>query len=237
MVNTEITTTDIERAYKLLKTYYYDNNMTLNTRIAIAQYECENILGKSNWAKKFKEKYLDSKEKEKNIKEEIEKISVINIIKSTEPEKNNEEFTILTNKPNVKFKVKYNYLIDAPIEIHILSMLWIIKEGYILDLELSDDIYGSRLEIKKKYNCTNKYHIDKYKRNIFKLYHKQYSQWRDKALERVSNIMDNENSNALLINYRIDLETLYKEVLQVNKQLDTFLFSCIKKLINFLMKK
>ena len=79
---------DIERAYKLLKSYYYyDNNMTLNTKIAIAEYECSNILGNKNWAEEFKEKYLVSSEKEKNIEEKIKKISVIRAVKSIEPEK------------------------------------------------------------------------------------------------------------------------------------------------------
>ena len=80
---------DIERAYKLLKSYYYyDNNMTLNTKIAIAEYEYSNILGNKNWAEEFKEKYLVSSEKEKNIEEKIKKISVVRVIKSIEPEKN-----------------------------------------------------------------------------------------------------------------------------------------------------
>lgn len=242
---------DIERAYKLLKSYYYyDNNMTLNTKIAIAEYECSNILGNKNWAEEFKEKYLVSSEKEKNIEEKIKKISVVRVVKSIEPEKNiknyeeksksyEEKFQLLTNKPNIEFDINYNYLIDAPVEIHILSMLWIMKEGYLLDLKISDDIYGSRLEINKEYEC-----IDKYKKNVFKLYHKQYSLWRDKALKRVSDIINKEDSNAVLINldikryyYNIELEKLYKNILNVNENLDTFLFSCIQKINKFYNKK
>lgn len=49
MVEKKIEKIDIERAYKLLKTYYYyDSNVTLNTKISIAKYETENILGKEN---------------------------------------------------------------------------------------------------------------------------------------------------------------------------------------------
>lgn len=114
-----------------------------------------------------------------------------------------------------------------------------MKEGYLLDLKISDDIYGSRLEINKEYEC-----IDKYKKNIFKLYHKQYSLWRDKALKRVSDIINKEDSNAVLINldikryyYNIELEKLYKNILNVNKNLDTFLFSCIQKINKFYNEK
>lgn len=114
-----------------------------------------------------------------------------------------------------------------------------MKEGYLLDLKISDDIYGSRLEINKEYEC-----IDKYKKNVFKLYHKQYSLWRDKALKRVSDIINKEDSNAVLINldikryyYNIELEKLYKNILNVNENLDTFLFSCIQKINKFYNKK
>ena len=69
-----ITEKDIERAYKLLKTYYYyDNNIMMDTKIAIAKYECENILGKENWANNFKEMYFNSPESNENIEEKIKK--------------------------------------------------------------------------------------------------------------------------------------------------------------------
>lgn len=156
MVEKKIEKIDIERAYKLLKTYYYyDSNVTLNTKISIAKYETENILGKENWAEDFKNRYFNSEKSNDNIKEEIEKISVIRVIKSVESkeEGDKEFFQVLTNKTNINSKIKYNYIIDAPIEIHILSMLWIIKEGYLLDLEMSDDIYGNRLELNTQNGC------------------------------------------------------------------------------------
>lgn len=242
MVEKKIEKIDIERAYKLLKTYYYyDSNVTLNTKISIAKYETENILGKENWAEDFKNRYFNSEKSNDNIKEEIEKISVIRVIKSVESkeEGDKEFFQVLTNKTNINSKIKYNYIIDAPIEIHILSMLWIIKEGYLLDLEMSDDIYGNRLELNTQNGC-----IDFNKKNIFKRYYNQYSIWRDKALERVSDIVNKESSNAVLVNldvkhyyYSIELETLYKNILQTNKNLNTFLFECIKRINKFYNKK
>lgn len=260
MMKDYITEKDIERAYKLLKTYYYyDSNIMQDIKIDIAKYECENILGKENWAHNFKEMYFISSKRDENIKNKINKISVKRVIKSTESieesenkidksnknsEKESQEgvwkkFKVLTDKPNINFKIKYNYIIKAPIEIHILSVLWILKEGYKLDLEMPDDIYGSRLEINKNNNC-----VDRYKKNIFKLYHKQYSYWRDRALERVSEIVNKEDSSAMLVNldikryyYSIKLNKLYDDILEINKEFDTFLFSYIKKINKSYNKK
>ena len=249
MMKDYITEKDIERAYKLLKTYYYyDNNIMMDTKIAIAKYECENILGKENWANNFKEMYFNSPESNENIEEKIKKISVIRVIKSTESIKKSEKeskekiwkkFKVLTDKPNINFEIKYNYIIKAPIEIHILSVLWILKEGYKLDLEMSDDIYGSRLEINKNNKC-----VDRYKKNIFKLYHKQYSSWRDRALERVSDIINKEASSAMLVNldikryyYSIKLDKLYEDILEINKEFNTPLFSYIQRINEFYNKK
>lgn len=86
--------------------------------------------------------------------------------------------------------------INAPIELHIISVLWIIKHGISYDAKLSNSCLGNRLLLNK-----NK---DKLVQGsgLFKPYYTQYQKWRDDSVSTAQQILKNEK-NALFINLDI----------------------------------
>jgi hypothetical protein len=73
--------------------------------------------------------------------------------------------------------------INAPIELHIISVLWIIEEGVRLDTKLKDECLGNRLLLNK----------DKSKlvqgSGLFKPYFTEYQKWRDEPVEVAESIL------------------------------------------------
>lgn len=86
--------------------------------------------------------------------------------------------------------------IDAPIEIHILSVLWIIENGVHLDKELSTSCFGNRLLLNKD--------NDKIVQGsgLFRPYYSQYQKWRDESVNIAQNIIKREK-NVLFLNLDI----------------------------------
>lgn len=71
---------------------------------------------------------------------------------------------------------QFNAFIDMPVELHIISILWIMKFGYKFDSELLDESRGNRLVLQKDSKETLK------NSSLFKPYHHQYQKWRDDAV-------------------------------------------------------
>jgi hypothetical protein len=59
---------------------------------------------------------------------------------------------IITNKrTNSEYNIERSTVfIDAPIEIHLISVLWILKKGVTLDRTLFDNCFGNRLILNKE---------------------------------------------------------------------------------------
>ena len=86
----------------------------------------------------------------------------------------------------------------APIELYILSTLWCISVGRLLDRELDDNCFGNRLEGDPD--------EDKEPSRLFKIYHFQYAQWRDTAITRAEALLDQGSSSVLL---SLDIKQCY----------------------------
>lgn len=102
---------------------------------------------------------------------------------------------------NVKSKEKYEVekvtpFINAPLEFHIISILWIIKTGYKFDAELLDFCKGNRLLLNKDRSGLIQ------NSSLFKPYYSQYQTWRDDSVSVAQNLLKN-NKNALFINLDI----------------------------------
>jgi len=105
---------------------------------------------------------------------------------------------IVSNK-----RIRENYslqkataFIDAPIEIHILSVLWIIREGVEIDSKLYPECIGNRLLLNK-----NKTKIVQGS-SLFKPYFKEYQKWRDGAVNVANDLLE-KDKNALFLNLDI----------------------------------
>lgn len=85
---------------------------------------------------------------------------------------------------------KVNYYFDGPIELHIISTIWIINQGYLLDMVLSKDCYGVRLD-SKAHNILCK--------SLFKKYHEQYSSWRDNGIKKADKVLKEDKSSIFIL--------------------------------------
>ena len=222
---------DIESAYlRLKRAIYYENNVLLHLKMKLVEFENEkeflNPKKREEFFKDFKENLdiFDSKKTSKYFNElfsEIKYKKVIkklnekidkNIYKIIEENLENEDlYHILEEKIKNDLnqdKISYNYFIDCPIELHIISVLWIMKIGYKLDLQLDREkniySYGYRLDMEKdnEYNLTNTIK----EKSIFKRYPEQYQKWKNNGIKEVKHILE-KNENAVIIN--LDLKKLY----------------------------
>lgn len=250
---------DVKTAYyKLKATVFYDSGDLL-LREQIVEFETNKskhpnnfisaLLGyNKNYANYRKQ---ENKDKKITIEEKFEIITehlnsyhqasdfIDNLLKKVDvilyPKKFKQEIyknNIISNK-----RIKSNYplekvtaFIKAPIELHILSVLWIMNEGVQKDAGLVDECMGNRLLLKK----------DKSKivqgSALFKPYFTQYQKWRDGAVKTSKELLDNDK-NVLFLN--LDIKDYYYSV-RINK--DFFIPERIKNRnglynINLIMQK
>jgi hypothetical protein len=91
---------------------------------------------------------------------------------------------------------KATAFIDIPIEIHILSVLWILRSGVEIDSKLFSECVGNRLLLNKDKNKVAQ------GSSLFKPYFKQYQKWRDGAVDVAKKLLDNDK-NVLFLNLDI----------------------------------
>lgn len=94
-----------------------------------------------------------------------------------------------------------NYFIDVPVEFHILSVIWCMIVGARLDRSLIVNCYGNRLDIDDGYD----YRAD-VSSKLFRLFHRQYNEWRDKGVLRAQSLLD-DRETALILS--LDLTKCY----------------------------
>lgn len=108
---------------------------------------------------------------------------------------------------NYEFE-KLTFFIDAPIELHLVSILWIMKQGYLLESDLHDKCYGNRL-ILEKIEGNNKKERLVNDDGLFKPYYKQYQRWRDEGVTVAKNYLD-DKQNVLFLN--VDIKDYYYSI-------------------------
>ena len=140
-----ITKEDLIEAYIFLKkTLYYENNNLLHLKYQIAEFEEKNnFLDLEKREKYFRKLEKEIKQGIEGIKKYLTKIKFTKIIKKLEENEENKItlkvlkencsdelfYDKLKNTLEVEREIQYNYIIDCPIELHIISMLWIKKIG------------------------------------------------------------------------------------------------------------
>ena len=103
---------------------------------------------------------------------------------------------------DIKHKVeKVNYFIDCPAEIHVLSTLWVMGVGALLEELSSEDSYGWTLHSQAT-NIQSK--------QLFKYYVPQYSSWRDQAIKCVRRTVQEDDQNATLVG--LDIKEFYYHI-------------------------
>ncbi len=107
---------------------------------------------------------------------------------------------------NVRTAEKYvlkdggvQYFIDAPVELYILSTLWCMIVGPELDRDLDDGCFGNRLDFGSVEDIGNT-------SKLFKIFHFQYTKWRDTAIKRAEELLEQGTSSVIV---SLDIKQYY----------------------------
>lgn len=207
----------LKKTYLFLKSYTYFENLNLFMKQTVSGFECKNfdediqtLLDVIN---------SDDICNNQQFKKWLEAIDYRLLPKGAnrpedhqQKEHNKDNGLFLSNvTASEDYEVsKLNYLIEAPAELHIIEMLWCLVVAPALEHKLSKDCYGNRLsEAAIAFNDGFTFGTQSTKSEVFKPYLKQYSAWRDKALECATEILKSHDNAAFL---SLDLKSYFYEV-------------------------
>lgn len=107
---------------------------------------------------------------------------------------------------------KVTFFIDAPIELHIISVLWLMRYGYKLDKSFDKYCFGNRLYLNEDESGV----INGL--SLFKPYFVQYQNWRDKGIKKAQQLLE-EKKDIIFIN--LDIQNYFYSIRLNIKQLYT----------------
>lgn len=215
-------------AYQKLKRFVYYDNTNLSLRKSLAEFECD---------PSFKDRLLsvlevvnsDDPLKNPMFNKWLSEISFRVVPKKLKPSgfcicdnsdgdeaRNDGKFISNVTSAKVIDVEKVNYFFDGPIELHLIAVLWIISEGLVLDSQLGNECYGSRLEYGLHYPNDES-------TVLFRRYHELYAQWRDSGIRKAKQLLVDEKKSVCILGldiqeyyYRIRLN--YSEIAQAINQ-------------------
>lgn len=196
-MNNKFTRDEVFLAYKKLKNYYYTDNTSLFIKQRIAEFEADIEFG-NKFEESLEERLnrvvtlLNSPEKEilKYLEEEINcKVTP----KSLVEKKGN----LLTNRTGSQDIIvdRLNYFIDASVEVHLISILWIMNIGVHVNQLIDEDNYAYKMELFQDDEETDQ--LVKGLR-LFKPYYLQYQSWRDNAIRSAEHLLSNKKDVVIL---------------------------------------
>lgn len=227
----KITEEDIIKAYRYFKNYLYYDKTALFVRHKLAEFEYE-VQSKEDLIEHLgiqefltdDQKVITKKLNEINIKV-IPKTVIDSTKNDKDSNKDENEIRFFTNDTsNQKIKIeKYNYLIDAPIGVYVLSVLWLMKFAPKFSKIISNDNYAYRFRTKNENNNSNILNGI----SIYEPYFCGYQQWRDNAINKVNELVSSGNDATLIgldiqryfYNIQLDLNELLEDVSN-NENLD-----------------
>ncbi len=223
----EITIEEVREAYNRLKTHVYYDTGDLFIRRRLAEFESnlsseidifsvnkeyhskekDNIFSDFTLTKTLEEKFTRITEA---INEDISWFdSFLNKIQIRYLPKQFEQVNLPSNFiSNKRIRGSYNVqrasaFIDAPIELHLITVLWIMKYGKNFDANLSEHAYGNRLLLNQERNDLIK------GSGLFKPYYHQYQKWRDKAVDKAKETLESDE-NVMFLN--LDIKDYYYSI-------------------------
>ncbi|MFZ3087424.1 MAG: reverse transcriptase domain-containing protein [Methylotenera sp.] len=202
----------IKQAYLYVKNYAYHDNLNLFLKKRIAEFEIYDI--GTALVELCDVLNHDSLNSDANIKKWLSQISYHILPKSIEKIESEEKDNglYLTNvKSADKYNLsKINYLVSAPVEIHILETLWALVVGPALESTLTKDCYGNRLN-EKSNNFLELFNDPTFQQSseIFKRYIDQYNTWRNLAIDEATNASKQKEDVAIL---SLDLKSYFYQI-------------------------
>lgn len=197
------------QAYKKLKQLSYYDTVNIYLRHRIAEFESS-------------EDFIDRIKTVSSVAEKLEKSNSTNInllnswikeicfhclpkkVNGVQSKKDDGSCHITNVRTSKKYEIlSVNYFIDAPVELHILDVLWSMTAGAKLDRKLDNYCLGNRID--QPPEGQEAYETEK----LFKIFHRQYAKWRDTAIEKAQKALEN-GTNILLIG--MDIKECYYHI-------------------------
>ncbi len=230
--NIQVVEQVIEGTYKKLKSYYYYDKTLLHIKNRIVNFETGDSFMDSM---KILSKNL-YEENQEYFEELIKNIDMVIMPKSLN-KMDADTKVIKGNLENNKKITKINFYIDAPVELFILDMLWmlIVKKLYLQKYGEFEHSYAAKLKkgvMKNDVDIVNG--IDFTSNRCFEPYFKCYTKWRNKALDVAKESCKSDN----ILMMSLDLKSFYYSVNFDFKSLDEMFiederYSAISFLTNF----
>lgn len=206
----------VRQAYLYLKNYVYHENLNFFLKQKIAEFECDSFdesikkLSRLLRLKNFTANYV--------FKEWLESIDCRVLPKSVSRSedqngngrKNGLFISNVTTSSGYYRVEKVNYFISAPVELHLIEVLWCLVVGPVMEEDLKECCYGNRLDDSAK-NFIREAGEAKLQnsRGLFRYYVDQYGSWRDQALKAAEEISEKDEDVALL---SLDFESYFYQV-------------------------
>ncbi len=197
-----MTSQDIIRvAYRKFKQMVFYERTDLFLRSQLAEFECDrNFTSKLDALADVVDR-SDTSNSE-SFKSWLGEISYRLVPKSMLQENKSQVGNFFSNLTTLdRYEVdRVNYFFSGPIELHLIAILWIMIQGRILDQQLTNDCYGSRL-----YHDVGTYG-DKSLR-LFRKYHDLYSEWRDAGIRKAKQLLTEDKRSVYILG--LDITSYY----------------------------
>lgn len=236
----------VKIAYKKLKQMIHFEKNSLRLRRRLAEFECGgDFEERLQIVVKVAESPAPHETAEFKAWLETIDFEIIpkGLVSPEEPNKEQGSFVSNVTTASVHLAAKVNYMFDGPIELHLLSVLWLMTEGADYDHTLSGHCFGSRLH----QFVGNEDDRSAY---LFKKYHELYAKWRDSGIQKAQDLLTEDRQNVYLVGldvqeyyYRIQLDWKslqahikrpmpkgpFQELFMGSQQLGANLFRCIEE--------
>ncbi len=231
----KISKEDIKEAYIKLKSHIYYDTTELFQRRKLAEFETGLIDddfifsqkktpygngGIFNLNVKLEDKFdkivewINIHKKENTFEQFLADIKLIYLPKKFKKTDDGDNF-LSNQRIQTDYEIeKVTVFADIPIELHLVTILWLTQYGYLLDTKLDESCVGNRLVLNRSKNGIVK------GSGLFKPYFSQYQRWRDQSVEEAQRKLQN-GSNVAFINVdlkdyfysvRIDFEVIEKVI-------------------------
>jgi hypothetical protein len=219
MENKSGTSDLVDLAYKKLKAHIYSDYNSLFFRSKLAEFESS-----IDFEKKLNQLSIELDKFQKTGKSSYIEKMISEIRYHTLPKQikrkesggssHDSPLVVSNNASQTQYELKkVMFVIDCSIELHIISVLWIMKIGKYLDLEINADYsYGNRL---------HKGELDEHsdaQRKLFVPYFENYKKWRDSGIEVAKKLHDQNIDSVILT---LDIKNYYYSVDFDLKQLNS----------------
>ena len=217
MMQTAIDYQQAYEAYRKLKNYFYFDNTSLFIRKQIAEFERDFHPAQGNAEVK---KIITSKLKgvlkvindndDRQLEAYLKRMSFRYYTKAVESSEESED-TFIINRPLTDDVVvnKLNLIVDAPIEIHILSVLWLMVVGVRFRKAINKHNYAYQFMLNDDEDDIRHTGLQ-----LYRPYYIGYQEWRDTALSTALRILDEKKDATIL---SLDVKRYFYSV-RVNMQ-------------------